>query len=176
MAKIPQPAYRLVKRQGHFEIRAYEPMVLAEIQVPGFRRDATNDGFRALASYILGANNKNERIAMTIPVTTQPSDDVGGQKGWTVRFIMPPGSTLGDLPKPDDKNISLIETDVARAAVIRFSGRTTDSSLKKNSLALKNWIKEEHLLPTAPATFAFYDPPFTLPFLRRNEVLVGIEY
>ncbi len=175
MAKTPQPSYRVIKRSGPFEIRVYEPMILAEVTMPGLRKDATEEGFRVLASYILGNNDRNEKIQMTIPVTMQPYDTKNGN-AWTVRFIMPPGRPIEDLPRPDDTSIKLFEVPVGRAAVCRFSGHTNDIRLKKKTKELKEWIKSEQVIPAAPPTYAFYNPPLTLPFLKRNEVMVGLQY
>ncbi len=175
MAKTPQPSYRVIKREGPFQIRAYEAMVLAEVTVDGPREEATDDGFRILASYLLGNNDKNEKMQMMIPVTFEPYDTRTG-KSWTVRFIMPPGRSIDGLPRPDDANIALFDVPVGRAAVIRFSGRATNAILKKQAQALKDWLKKEQLKPSGPPTYAFYNSPMTLPFLRRNEVMVGIEY
>ncbi len=176
MAKILQPGYRLVKRDGPFEIRAYEPMILAEVQLAGGRRDAMGKGFKILSDYINRANEPGVRLPMTVPVTLQPAGDKINGKSWIIRFIMPPGSVLDKLPKPNDGRIVLFPVPVARAAICRFAGRAGNDTLKDRTAALKNWVNGEGLSAAAPPTYAFYNGPLTLPFLRRNEVMVAVEY
>ncbi|WP_293863929.1 heme-binding protein [uncultured Alsobacter sp.] len=182
-AETEQAKYRVVDQQDKFELRAYEPAVVAEVRVEGDRDAAVNEGFRSLAAYIFGANVPGTSIAMTAPVTqeagqriamTAPVTQQGGKGNWTVRFIMPAGSRLATMPKPKDARVHLAEMPARRIAAVRFSGLATDTSLADQERQLDDWIAKRKLTPTGPAVFAYYDPPWTLPFLRRNEVLVPV--
>lgn len=109
-----------------------------------------------------------EKIAMTAPVT-QTSDD--GQ--WRVRFLMPAGRTLADLPVPAG-DVRLVEVPAQRVAAIRFSGGWTDTAFARAEATLDAWLAAEGLAAAGPPTYAYYNDPFTPPFLRRNEVIVPI--
>lgn len=182
-AETEQARYTVVDQQGAFELRAYEPAVVAEVTAQGSRDEAVNAGFRILAAYIFGANLPGTSIAMTAPVTqeagrriamTAPVTQQGGQGAWTIRFIMPAGSMLPALPRPKDARIHLAEEPGRRIAAVRFSGFATDASLAEHQRQLADWVAKRRLVPAGPAVFAYYDPPWTLPFLRRNEVLIPV--
>ncbi|MHB2170084.1 SOUL family heme-binding protein [Alsobacter sp. R-9] len=182
-AETEQARYRVVREPGMFELRAYEPTVVAEVSAAGDRNEAVNVGFRLLAAYIFGANLPGTSIAMTAPVTqeagqriamTAPVTQEGGKGTWTIRFIMPAGSRLATLPKPKDARIRLAEVPGRRIAAVRFSGFATDASLADHERQLRAWTAARKLAPSGPAVFAYYDPPWTLPFLRRNEVLIPV--
>ena len=182
-AETEQARYNVVNQQGAFELRAYEPVIVAEVRAEGSRDEAVNVGFRILAAYIFGANLPGTSIAMTAPVTqeagariamTAPVTQQGGQGDWTIRFLMPAGSTLASLPRPKDARIHLAEAPGRRIAAVRFSGFATDASLAEHERQLGDWVVKRRLVPAGPAVFAYYDPPWTLPFLRRNEVLIPV--
>jgi hypothetical protein len=182
-ADTEQARYTVIDRQGAFELRAYEPAIVAEVRADGDRDEAVNAGFRILAAYIFGANQPGTSIAMTAPVTqeageriamTAPVTQQGGKGAWTIRFIMPAGSKLALLPRPKDSRIRLAEVPGRRIAAVRFSGFATDASLAEHERQLGDWIARRKLRPDGPAVFAYYDPPWTLPFLRRNEVLIPV--
>ena len=111
----------------------------------------------------------SEKIAMTAPVTQQ-----GDGNRWRVRFIMPSSYTMGTLPKPHNAAIELKEIAAKRYAVILFSGMAGEDSLKRRTKELNEWVKTKNLTPVSEPVYAFYNPPWTLPFLRRNEVMVEI--
>lgn len=182
-AETEQARYTVVRQQDAFELRVYEPAVVAEVSADGSRDEAVSVGFRSLAAYIFGANLPGTSIAMTAPVTqeagqriamTAPVTQQGGQGAWTIRFIMPAGSRLATLPRPKDGRIRLAEVPGRRVAAVRFSGFATDASLADHERQLGEWIAKSRLVPNGPAVFAYYDPPWTLPFLRRNEVLIPV--
>ena len=182
-AETEQARYTVVRQQDAFELRAYEPAIVAEVKAQGSRDDAVSAGFRILAAYIFGANLPGKSIAMTAPVTqeagqriamTAPVTQQAGQGAWTIRFIMPAGSKLGTMPKPKDERVRLAEVPGRRMAAMRFSGLATDASLAEHERLLADWMAKGRLTPAGPAVFAYYDPPWTLPFLRRNEVLVPV--
>jgi SOUL heme-binding protein len=182
-SNVEQPHYRVVEGNGNIEIRDYAPTIVAETEVTGQRHEAINKGFRIIADYIFGNNTAAQKVPMTAPVAQQGSEKIAMTapvtqqsvgKSWRVRFIMPSKYTMETLPKPDNPDIELKEVPVKRFAVIRFSGSRQDDSLNRRTKELNAFISAKKLTPLSEPTYAFYNPPWTLPFLRRNEVMVEI--
>lgn len=181
---VEEPPFDVVVRDGAFEVRDYAPAVVAETRLQGERDRAINGGFRRLARYIFGGNEPQREIAMTAPVTQRQSGDriamtapvtqVAADAGWTIAFFMPPGSRLADMPRPLDAQVELRETPPRRVAVVRFSGWATGSNLARHEAELRERLAARGDTAAGPVTYAFYDPPWTLPWLRRNEVMVEI--
>jgi hypothetical protein len=111
----------------------------------------------------------SEKIAMTAPVTQQ-----GDGQTWRVRFVMPANYTTDTLPKPNNAAVKIKEIAAKRFAVIRFSGWAGDESLKRRTEELDAFIKSKNLKPLSAPTYAYYNPPWTLPFFRRNEIMIEI--
>ena len=169
--KTPEPRWHSVKQDGAVELRDYDPMIVAEVTTTGERYEAINAGFRILAGYIFGGNKAQTKIAMTAPVTQEATED---QKTWKVRFIMPPASTPAMLPVPNDNRIRLLEIPAYRVAVIQFAGFNTDSNLNEHQKILMDWLARNNITSIGSPTYAFYNPPWTLPFFKRNEIMVKI--
>ena len=177
-----QPAYNVVEKVSDVEIRQYAPRFAAETTVDAANGSAArSEGFNILAGYIFGKNHEKREIAMTAPVATEAgrkiamtapvatADDSGKM---TMRFFLPPDVTPANAPVPDDGRVRLVEIPTQLVAVLRFSGAWTAEAVaaKQNELVRKlkatKWA-------TIDRPFAlFYDPPFTLPPLRRNEAAV----
>ena len=183
VSNVEQPNYQVVKSSGNIEIRDYAPMIVAEVDIPGERRDAIGKGFRIIADYIFGNNSSAQKVPMTAPVTQQDSEKIamtapvtqqGDGNTWRVRFIMPSSYTRGTLPKPHNPAVELKEIAAKRYAVIRFSGMAGEDSLKRRTKELNDWVVAKNLSPVSKPIYAFYNPPWTLPFLRRNEVMFEI--
>ena len=181
VSNVEHPKYTLVERSGNIEIRDYAPMIVAETEVTGDRREAIGKGFRLIADYIFGNNTASKKVAMTAPVTQQGSEKIamtapvtqqGDGKSWRVRFIMPSKYTMETLPKPNNAAVKLKEVPGKRFAAIRFSGMGGKESLERHTKELEEFLSARNLAPLSPPTYAFYNPPWTLPFLRRNEVMV----
>ncbi len=185
---VDEPAYQASLQEGAFEVRDYPALVVAEITLGGDRSSAGNGGFRALFSYITGGNRRRQSIAMTAPVVQAPSPS-GGEKiamtvpvtqteaagGWTVRFVMPGGSTLESLPIPDDDRVHLVAVPASRIAVVRFSGLAREQQVEAETGGLKAYIASHQLRPLGPPSLARYNPPWALWFMRRNEVWIPVE-
>ena len=180
---VEEPRYHVVEKHGNIELRDYAAMIVAEVQVPGEQYDALGNGFRIVADYIFGNNVSALKVAMTAPVTQQgrekiamtaPVTQQGEGHDWQVRFIMPAGSTLETLPKPNNPAVVLRAVGSKRFAVIRFSGWAREGSLNRHSAELDAFLSARKLRILSAPTYAFYDPPWTLPFFRRNEVMVEI--
>jgi hypothetical protein len=173
------PDYAVEEADGAVEIRTYPAHIAAEVTVTGSRDAAINAGFRILAGYIFGGNEASAKVAMTTPVTQAPSEKIamttpvtqsGSDQGWTVRFMMPASYTLETLPKPRDARIRFVTTEPVRMVVLRFSGLPRTAALERRSEELRAWAKAKGLTLEGAPQFMFYDPPFRLPWSRRNEV------
>ena len=183
VSNVEHPKYKVSERSGNIEIRDYAPMIVAEAEVKGERREAISEGFRIIADYIFGNNTAAQKVPMTAPVTQQGSEKIamtapvtqqGDGNTWRVRFVMPSKYTMETLPKPNNPAIELKEIPAKRFAVIRFSGMAGEESLKRHNKELDDFLRAKRFTPLSPPIYAFYDPPWTLPFLRRNEVLIEI--
>jgi len=189
VGKTPEPAWQSVRKDGNIEIRQYDPMIVAEVTIRGERYAAINDGFRILAGFIFGDNTVQKNIAMTAPVTqeaensqsekipmTAPVTQEAADKNneWIVRFVMPGNYTLATLPKPNDARIRILEIPSYKTAIIRFSGFNTDKNLEKHEKDLIAWLQGNKIKFQGQPTYAFYNPPWTPPFMKRNEVMIKI--
>jgi effector-binding domain-containing protein len=181
--QVEQAKYEVVESKGEIEIRDYAPMVVAETQVSGERNEAINKGFRIIADYIFGNNAPKQNVAMTAPVIQQPAEKIAmtapvtqeaADGKWKVRFVMPSSYTMETLPKPNNEAVKLEKIDGKRFAVIRFSGIASEENLKEHTDELNAFIEDKKLSPLSQATYAFFNPPWTLPFLRRNEVMMEV--
>ena len=183
MSNVEQPKYQVVQSQGNIQIRDYGPMIVAEAEVSGERKEAISQGFRVIADYIFGNNTRKQNVAMTAPVTQQPKDKIamtapvvqeGSAGHWKVRFVMPASYTMDTLPRPNNDAVKLEKIPGKRFAVIRFSGMAGEASLKGHTDELTKFIVEEKLNALSEPSYAFFNPPWTLPFLRRNEVMIEV--
>ncbi len=178
-----EPKFVVVEQVGPVEIRHYGPRLAAETLVTGSSETARNEGFRRIAGYIFGGNasrtsvamtapvvqgarGRSESIAMTAPVVQSPT----AGEGWAIQFIMPAKYTRETLPVPNDPRVRVVEVPAQDYAVLRFSGsRSADMVVRKTreldaALATGRWQAAG-----APVSW-FYDPPWTMPAMRRNEV------
>ena len=182
-----EPPFTVTLTQGAFELRDYPAFVVAEVAVNGNRRAAASKGFRLLAGYIFGGNTRSRKIAMTAPVAqspaasekiamTAPVVQTGAGGSWIVRFVMPHGSTLDNLPRPNDSRVQLRIQPAARLAVVRFSGLAGQNDVTVQTLALERFISMQHLHLIGPPALAQYDPPWVLWFMRRNEIMITVAH
>lgn len=177
-------AYQVLASDGSFEVRRYAPAIVARTVVaPGPERPE-NEAFRRIAGYIFGKNEGSRSIAMTVPVVqeresvpiamTVPVTGRPDQEGYRMHFVVPSEWTLETLPTPLDPRVELAEIPARTFAVKRFSGVAYVEDLERHLPALGSWMQERGLAPTGEPRMAFYDPPWTLPFCRRNEVMVPV--
>jgi len=172
-----EPGYHLVASLGSVQIRQYAPRLAASVTVPGDEISARSAGFRRLARFIFGANTADASIAMTAPVAqkiamTAPVAQTAGPGGWTISFFMPAKYTLATLPKPVDSGIRIYEVPGATYAVVRFSGIPGVAPVAAARARLYAGLAGSDWVPEGGPEDWFYDPPWTLPFARRNEVAV----
>lgn len=183
VSRVEQAKYSVIEEQKNIEIRDYPAMIVAQAEVAGDRKEAINKGFRIIADYIFGNNLGVKKVAMTAPVTqnssqkiamTAPVIQTAEDKSWIVRFVMPASYTMQTLPKPNNEAVALKEIPARRYVVIRFSGIASDKALKKYTSELQSFISSNHLKSVSQPSYAFFNPPWTLPFLRRNEIMIEI--
>jgi hypothetical protein len=183
-AAIEEPAFKSVLKEGAFEVRDYAPTIVAQVEVRGDFGAAGNRAFNPLADYIFGNNTQAGKIAMTAPVSqtkagakiamTAPVSQAKTGDVWTVRFTMPSKYTMATLPRPVNPDVRLIEVPGQRMAVVQFTGFTGDNTLKEKETALRAFAAQKGLKLTGAPIYARYDPPWTVPFMRRNEVMIAI--
>ena len=165
---IEEPVYQLEKawEAEQIEIRAYAPRIMA---VTGINEDS-DSGFRVLAGYIFGGNAEEQKIAMTAPV----QQTMAGEK--EMAFMMPAEYALKDLPQPEDQRVSFREAPAYTAAVIQFSGWASAEKADENWQQLQRFLIAEGIDITGEPTLNQYNPPWTLPFMRRNEIIVPVAF
>jgi len=180
-----EPEYEIEDRKGPLEIRRYYPQVTATTRVVTDDYDAAlQQGFRRLAGYIFGDNFNGEKIGMTSPVSSRAANEhiemtspviaASSPQGFDVSFVMPRGRALESLPTPNDSTVELERVPERRVAVLRFRGRYRGTDVSSQQRELMHLVENAKLLATSPPMFAGFDPPMTLPFLRRNEVWVEL--
>lgn len=178
---VSEPAFTSVLKEGDLEVRDYPALVAAEVHVTGDRDRAGNAGFLLLAGYIFGNNTQRRQIAMTAPVAmasgagqkiamTAPVAMAGTPDDWVMQFFMPAEYTLDTLPMPYDSRVKLVAIPATRVAVIRFSGIAWESGVNKNTARLAAFVEQKHYRPQGQPVLSRYNPPWTLWFLRRNEI------
>ncbi|MCF1504510.1 heme-binding protein [Afifella sp. H1R] len=172
---IEEPDYDVVDRKSEFEVREYGKQVVAEAHATGRREQALKAGFHKLADYIFARQRPGKKIAMTAPVVQAPVvGENGRRRGWAVRFIMPAKWSLADLPKPAQDDVVLKEMSPRRVAAVRFSGQMNDRLALENLEALRLFIEDHGLKAIGEPIYAYYNPPMTPGFMRRNEIMVEV--
>jgi len=181
--KYPGPRYHVLTELGRdVEIRQYERSLIAQVEVQGDQNTALNEGFRILAGYIFGKNTARqsttltstmvaqpEKIAMTSPVTAYAAADKT-----TVSFFMPAEYSQETLPQPQDKRIRFVQLPERKLAALRFSGSWNAQSFAKHSEDLIKRLRLNKIEYSGKPDYAYYNPPFTPPFMRRNEILISL--
>jgi len=183
-----EPRHEVVAKGEGFEIRRYAPHLVAETEVAGPFGEARSQAFRRLFRYISGANRDGAEVAMTVPVTTAPSG--GGAKiamtvpvtsapgeagGYVMRFAVPSRYTLETVPQPTDPAVRIREVGEQWVAAARYSGRASEANYREQEATLLARLAAAGRATAGKPWFAVYDGPWTLWFLRRNEVLVAVE-
>ncbi len=179
-----EPPFTVARRLGEVEIRRYGPRIAAETSVEADEEPARNEGFRRLARYIFGGNTATTKIAMTAPVAAQRGEKIamtapvatrrGTSGDWVIRFFMPAEYSLDTLPTPDDDRVRLVTVPAESVAVLRFSGVASPEAVAARTDELLGALGTAGVATTGDPVTWFYDPPWTLPFRRRNEVAVRV--
>ena len=194
---IEEPNYSVLSQVNDFELRRYDEQIVAQTWVTGDQKSASREGFKILADYIFGnntaASGESSKISMTAPVTMQPESKKGGDdksqkiamtapvsiqqadNKWLVQFTMPHQYTMETLPKPNNAAITIKKVPAQNYGVIKFSGLAGSKKVAENTKKLQSWMQEQQLAMTSEAELARYNPPLTLPFMRRNEIMIAYQ-
>ncbi|APC97871.1 SOUL family heme-binding protein [Francisella frigiditurris] len=186
ISNVPEPNYKSLKTDNNFSIREYKPIIEAQVQINNNDyKSAVNKGFKELFKYITGENISNEKIKMTKPVVikqnsqkiamTAPVLVKEGKESWIISFILPESFNIDDAPKPTNNSIKLVEVPQEKVAVINFNGSFNEEAIKENTSKLKNWINHNNLVQIGEPRAAGYNPPWTIPYFRKNEIQIPIK-
>ena len=188
-----EPKFESLRQEGNIEIRRYVPVIVAETLVDGDMDSASKRGFQLIANYIFGNNERiamtvpvvaepqgsAEKIAMTVPVSIEPQNadnsKMAGAQRWRIHFVMPSQYTLATLPNPLNPQVQLREIPAKTFAALTYSGSNTESTVQEKTEQLLEWLKTQRIETIGNPQLARYNPPWTLPFLRRNEILQEIK-
>jgi len=169
---IETPDYILLEKDGKFEIRDYDPFVIAKTKVNQGYREATYAGFKRVANYIFGGNKKQLSIAMTAPVISNVPNSDGV---YEICFVMPKKYSLGSLPEPQNNYVKLEEYQLGKTAVVSFGGWATESRTIYYKQQLEKFITIKNFLTTGNYLIAQYNSPWVLPPFRKNEIIVSLK-
>jgi hypothetical protein len=186
-----EPKFSIIEKSEPFELRAYAPQLIAEVKVEGDLDTASSQGFRLIAAFIFGQNQVSEKISMTVPVgieTAQSTkiamtvpvgieaskDSAKGINQWVFSFVMPSEYTMATLPKPLNPLVTIRELPAQKRAAITFSGFYNDAKVLEKTKALEEWVKSKQWQTIGSPQFARYNPPWSIPFMRRNEILITL--
>ena len=182
---LEEAKYTVLEKADDFELRQYEPHIVAETFVEGDFENVGNEGFRLLFAYISGTNRKKESIPMTAPVGQEPVSEniamtapVGQEKAgpqWRITFLMPPNYTVATLPEPLNPRVQIKEIPGCLMAALIYSGTWSKDRYEEKEVALRDMLKQKGLKAVGEPVFARYNSPFSLWFMRRNEVLIPVE-
>ena len=164
-ASYETPDYRVVCADGAFEIRDYPALTVVSAPMP---HRGEGGAFMKLFRFIEGRNDRSEKIAMTTPVL------MSGAESGTMSFVVPKAVAKHGVPSPSNPELSVTVKPAGRFAAYRYSGSTRPATAEAASKKLLDWISGKGLATEGSPIFAYYDPPWTLWFLRRNEVLVRL--
>jgi len=156
--------YEVVKENKIYEIRKYPNRLVIETN------SVQGNGFRKLFNYISGNNKENEEIKMTVPVTQEIKNE-----NMTMQFYLPSKFNKDNVPKPVNSEVKILTIESGYYAVIEYSGRSSDKNFLKNKDILEKALKQDNLLVLSPPIRASYNSPFTLPILKRNEVMYRVD-
>jgi len=159
---------------GKFELRVYEPCVLAQISMPADYQSATSGAFRYLFNYISKGNATSSPIAMTAPVIASTTGDLSSDQ-WNISFVMPAGSSMADLPIPNDSQVVLREVPQEECLALSFKGRATENLCTKKEAELRALAKVANIKVSAETRICRFDPPFKPGFLMYNEIVIPLE-
>lgn len=168
---IEEPKYEVLAEESGYEVRRYEPYVVAEVDIRG--RSADSQGFRTLAGYIFGDNKSSEKMQMTAPVESREAE---ASDAVTYSFVMESKYELDTLPTPNNERIRIREKPARVVAVRRFSGRWSDENMARHERELLGSLASDDVEILGAIELARYNGPFTPWFMRRNELIIPINW
>lgn len=184
MSKVEKPKYIVNFTEEDIESRSYDSMIVAEVLIKNSREESISQGFRVLADYIFGNNVSAEKIPMTSPVIEQKSEKIPmtapvkqqiKDNIWSIQFIMPAQYSMDSLPKPNNNTVKIKLIPPADYVVIKFNGKNENKNIQIHEDKLKEFIEKKDLEVKGKPIYAFYNPPWTIPILRRNEIMIEIK-
>ena len=158
--------YKVIRKDGDVETRDYPALSVATAPMSG---DDMDGSFGKLFRFITGSNARSEKISMTTPVLIETTKDKR-----TMSFVMPKAAVEKGVPQPSGESVSIGKMEAARFAVLRFAGGRTTANEERAIAKLRGWLETEKIAGKGEPRFAYYDPPWTPAFLRRNEVMIRI--
>jgi hypothetical protein len=162
--KIETPNYTVLHTIDGIEIRRYPKMTIARTRVPGPSMDQNgSSGFRSVANYIFGGNERNQKISMTAPVVMDLNDSA------SLYFVLPSKFALDQLPKPNSSNVQISELGPITMAVVRFGGFSSDAKISAQCAVVQRFAEEHKLLHKSEFQYMGYNAPWDV-VGRRNEV------
>ena len=167
---LEEPEYTVLERSDDWELRLYEPYIVAETRVEGNLRETGNRAFRILAGYIFGDNEPRQKMAMTTPVLSEPD----GDRAALYQFVMESAYDMESLPVPNDARVELREIPQRLVAALTFSGTWKESRIDDLTRNFLERLDREGFQVQGDPMLARYNPPITPWFLRRNEILVEV--
>jgi hypothetical protein len=186
---IETPDYQVVSTHDEYEVRKYEPYIVAEVTVAGGYRESLYSGFRKVADYIFGNNTRADSIEMTTPVLQKEGprtekipmtapvlhEESANEGSYLVAFIMPKDYTMESLPQPNNEEVQLREVPAKRYAVLRFGAYATEGRTHRKTSRLQDSLTRDGVETIGEPIVAQYNPPWTPPWARRNEILIEIQ-
>ena len=193
---IEEPAFKIISKVDTFEVRLYAPFLIAETVVEGDMDEASTKGFRKIADYIFGNNRvaqtgSSSKIAMTAPVTLEPQSqkiamtapvtlssataDLANAKMWRVHFVMPAKYNINSIPQPNNADVKLKEVPGKLFAVNSYTGFNTMANVQGKTDELLAWLQQKNIQVLGNPQLSRYDPPWTVPLFRRNEIMIEIK-
>ncbi len=183
-----EAGYKVLSEEGQIQLREYEQLVIVETNVDADYEEAGNIAFKRLFGYISGGNESKTKIAMTAPVMAKEDEATEAEKidmttpvlaerrakGWRYAFVLPADYTFESAPVPSNPQVMLSVMPKRKVAVNRYSGSWSEKVLRQKTQELADWMHEKGLEPASKPRSARYDPPWTISFLRRNEVMIDI--
>jgi hypothetical protein len=184
---IEEPAYEVLLETKYYEVRRYEPYIVAEVDVDESFKRAGNSAFRVLAGYIFGDNVPQQKMAMTAPVESREGERMnmtapvtsragGGEGSFTYAFVMERKYSMDTLPRPNNPDIRLVQRPGRIMAVHRYSGTWSEERYAEHEKILIDALTIDRVAIVGVPVFARYDAPFTPWFLRRNEIMVEVDW
>lgn len=185
ISSVEEAGYRVLSKEDKFELREYEPVVVVETSVDADFKEAGNIAFRRLFGYISGDNESKQKVAMTAPVVAESgkgeeiemtSPVIGEPDGgkWRYQFVLPANYSIETAPVPLGEGVRVVAVPERTVAVLRFSGLVSKKDVDQQSEALSRWMMINDLNAASEPRWAGYNPPWTIPFLRRNEIMIDV--
>jgi len=161
--------FKVLRTYRDFELREYLPCVLAEVKIAADYASAGTMAFGSLFQYISKGNKSSEQIAMTAPVIAAQKTDANG---WFVSFVMPAGSTLADMPDPNDPRVVLRELGAEICIAASFKGRATVELAQRKEADLRAAAMKENIQVSDETRICRFDPPLKPGILQYNEIVI----